>query len=131
MQILQGVSLLIIVVLGVMVFQLRSQISSNHDALQAMQAQNANAVSQFTPALDARLNLFGQRMDSLDSTLKADEDRMERGMDAKMKTAQEELFANLDTRMKSTEDRMVNRMNTELPPLLDKYVAAKLAEIKH
>ncbi|HKF46047.1 MAG TPA: FHA domain-containing protein [Terracidiphilus sp.] len=130
MQILQGVSLVVIVVLAVLLIRLESQVSANQDALHSLQAQNANAVSQFTPALDARLTLMGQRMDALDGTLKADEERMERGMDAKMKAAQDELFANLDSRMRSTEDHMVNRMNTELPPLLDKYVNAKMAQFK-
>jgi hypothetical protein len=130
MQILQGVSLVVIVILAILVNRLESQVSGNEDALHALQVQNANAVSQFTPALDARLTLMGQRMDALDGTLKADEERMERGMDAKMKAAQDELFANLDSRMRSTEDHMVNRMNTELPPLLDKYVNAKMAQFK-
>jgi pSer/pThr/pTyr-binding forkhead associated (FHA) protein len=131
MQILQGASLLVIVILAVMVVRLESQVSSNHDALQALQSQNANAVSQFTPTLDTRLNAFSQRMDSLDGTLRAGEERMERGMDAKMRAAEDQLFASLDVRMKATEDRMVNRMNTDLPPLLDKYINQKLAEIKH
>jgi hypothetical protein len=131
MQILQGASLLVIVILAVLVVRLQSQVSSNHEALQTLQSQNANAVSQFTPSLDARLNAFSQRMDSLDGTLRAGEERMERGMDAKMKAAEDQLFASLDVRMKSTEDRMVNRMNTDLPPLLDKYINQKLAEIKH
>jgi hypothetical protein len=58
------------------------------------------------------------------------EARMEHGMDVKMKAAQDQLFASLDQRMKATEDHMVNRMNTELPPLLDKYMTAKMAELK-
>jgi pSer/pThr/pTyr-binding forkhead associated (FHA) protein len=131
MQILQGVSLLVIVILAVMVMRLQSRASSDHDLLQTLQSQNANAVSQFTPALDSRLSAFSQRMDSLDGTLRAGEERMERGMDTRMKAAEDQLFASLDVRMKATEDRMVNRMNTDLPPLLDKYLNQKLQEIKH
>jgi pSer/pThr/pTyr-binding forkhead associated (FHA) protein len=130
MQILQVASLLVIVVLGVMVFRLQSEVSSNQSELTALRAQNANAVSALTPALDARLNAFGQRMDSIDATMRDGEARMEHGLDVKMKAAQDQLFANLDLRMKATEDHMVNRMNTDLPPLLDKYVTAKLTELK-
>jgi len=131
MQILVVASLLVVVILAVLVIRLQSQVSSDHDELMALRSQNANAVSQLTPALDARLNVFSQRMDSIDATMQAGEARMEHGMEVKMKAAQDQLFASLDTRMKSTEDHMVNRMNTELPPLLDKYVSAKMAEMKH
>lgn len=131
MQIMQGVSLLVIVILAVMVIRLQSQVSGNHNALTALRAQNANAVSAFTPTLDARLNAFGQRVDSIDATMREGEARMEHGMDVKMKAAQDQFFAALDQRMKSAEDHMVNRMNTELPPLLDKYVTAKMGELKH
>ncbi|MFZ0392222.1 MAG: FHA domain-containing protein [Terracidiphilus sp.] len=126
MQILQGASLLVIVILAGLVIRLQGQVSRNQNDLTALRAQNANAVSEFTPALDARLNALGQRVDSIDSTMRAGEARMEHGMDEKMKAAED----SLDARMKMTEDRMVNRMNTELPPLLDKYVTAKLGELK-
>ncbi|HWG19450.1 MAG TPA: FHA domain-containing protein [Terracidiphilus sp.] len=131
LQIMQGVSLLIMLVLAYTVFQLRSEVAKDHDELIALRTQEQNAVGQFTPALDARLNVFGQRMDSLDEKLKEGEDRMERGMDAKMKEAQVQLFNSLDAKMKDTEDRMVTRLNAELPHLLDKYIDAKLAKMKH
>jgi len=130
LQIMQGASLLVIVILAILVIRLQSQVSHNHNELTALRAQNANAVSAFTPTLDARLNAFGQRVDSIDATMREGEARMEHGMDVKMKAAQDQLFASLDQRMKATEDHMVNRMNTELPPLLDKYMTAKMAELK-
>jgi len=128
---LQGASILIILILVVLVFQLRSDISKNKDEIRAMRAQEQGVLGQLTPALDARLTVFGQRMDMLDQKMKAGEEQMERGMDAKMKSAEDQLFTSLDAKMKSTEEHMVNRMNTELPPLLDKYVNAKLMEMKH
>lgn len=131
LQVMQGVSLAIIVLLGIWVYQLQREVASSHDDVRALTAQNSNAVAQLTPSLDARLNAFGQRMDAMDTMFKASEQRMEKGMDDKMKAAETELFTNLDARMKMTEDRMVNRMNTDLPPLLDKYISAKLVEMKH
>jgi hypothetical protein len=131
LQRMQWASLAVIVVLGFLVLQLRSEVSTSHDDIRALRSQDQNAVAQLTPSLDARLNLFGQRMDAMDTMFKDSEQRMEKGMDEKMKVAQEQLFTSLDARMKVTEDHMVNRMNTELPPLLDKYVNAKLLEIKH
>jgi hypothetical protein len=127
LQIMQAASLAIIVLLGVWVFQLRQDVSTNHDELRALRAQDQNAVGQLTPSLDARLNVFGQRMDAMDAMLKGTEERMEKGMDAKVKEAEDQL----DARMKTTEDRMLNRMNTELPPMLDKYISGKMAEVKH
>lgn len=131
MLILQGASLVVILVLVIFIFQLRGDISKNRDEIRSMRAQEQGVLGQLTPALDSRLTVFGQRMDMLDVKMKAGEEQMERGMDEKMKSAEDQLFASLDTKMKSTEDRMVNRMNTELPPLLDKYVNSKLAEMKH
>lgn len=131
LQVMQTVSLAIIVLMGVWVFQLQREVSSSHDDVRAIRAQDQNAVAQLTPSLDARLNVFAQRMDAMDTMFKASELRMEKGMDEKMKAAETELFTNLDSRMKMTEDRMVNRMNTELPPMLDKYISAKLVEVKH
>ena len=127
LQIMQGVALAIIVLLGVWVFQLRGEVATNHDQLRALSAQDQNALGQLTPSLDARLNAFGQRMDGMDAMFKTSQERMEKGMDLKMKEAEDQL----DVRMKATEDRMIGRMNTELPPMLDKYINAKMAEVKH
>lgn len=127
LQIMQGIALAIIVLLGIWIFQLRAEVSTNHDQIRALSAQDQNALGQLTPSLDARLNAFGQRMDGMDAMFKTSQERMEKGMDAKMKEAEDQL----DVRMKATEDRMIGRMNTELPPMLDKYINAKMAEMKH
>ena len=125
---LQGASIVIILILAVLIFQMRSDLTKNREEIRAMRAQEQGVMGQLTPALDTRLTAFGQRMDMLDGKMKVGEEQMERGMDEKMKSAQDQLFVSLDAKMKSTEDRMVNRMNTELPPLLDKYIDKKLSE---
>lgn len=131
MQIAQVANLAIVVALLVWVFQLKGQLAENSDTVRALQAQAQGAIGQFTPALDARLGVFEKRMDGLDGKLRAAEDHMEAGLDTKMKAAQDQLFTSLDAKMKSTEDRLVTRMNSELPAMLDKYLNAKLAEVKH
>ena len=130
MMALQGASFGIILVLVILIFQLRSDLIKNREEIRAMRAQEQGVMGQLTPALDSRLTAFGQRMDTLDSKMKAGEEQMERGMDAKMKSAEDQLFVSLDAKMKSTEDHMVNRMNTDLPPMLDKYIDSKLAGMK-
>jgi hypothetical protein len=131
MQILQVVSLLFLVGLLGWNFQLSRQLSRNSDEIKAMHAQANDAVGQFTPALDNKLGNFEKRLDGLDAELRLTEARMENGMEAKMKTLQDQLFANMDKQMNATESRMVTRMNNELPPILEKYVNAKVSEIKH
>ena len=109
------VSLLIIVVLlGCNIWQ-SWELSQTRDEVQQLHAQAQNAVGQFTPALDARLRIFEQRMD---------------GMDAKIAEAQDRMVKTMDAQTKREEDRMVERMNTAIPAMLDKYIANKMAEIR-
>jgi hypothetical protein len=83
--------------------------------VQQLHAQAQNAVAQFTPALDARLGVFEQRMD---------------GMDAKIAEAQDRMVKTMDAQTKREEDRMVERMNTAIPAMLDKYIAGKVAQAR-
>jgi hypothetical protein len=109
-------NLAILAVLLLWILQLNNQLSQNRDELRALRTQAQTAMGQFTPALDARLNVFEQRMDGIDDKMKVAQDRMTSGMDSKMKQA---------------EDRMVARMNAEIPAMLEKYINHKLAELKH
>jgi hypothetical protein len=52
------------------------------------------------------------------------------GMDAKIAASQDRLVKTMDVQTKNYEDRMVARINAEGPALLNKYIAAKLAEMK-
>jgi hypothetical protein len=106
--------LMILVLLGCNIWQ-SWELYQTRDELQQLHAQAQNAVAQFTPALDARLSVFEQRMD---------------GMDAKIADAQDRMVKTMDAQTKHEEDRMVQRMNTAIPAMLDKYVADKMAELK-
>jgi hypothetical protein len=106
--------LIILVLLGCNIWQ-SWELSQTRDEVQQLHAQAQNAVGQFTPALDARLAVFEQRMD---------------GMDAKIADAQDRMVKTMDAQTKREEDRMVERMNTAIPAMLDKYIANKMAELK-
>jgi C4-dicarboxylate-specific signal transduction histidine kinase len=108
-------NLAILVVLLVWIFVQGRELAENRDELQKLRAQAENAVTQLTPALDARLGVFENRMD---------------GMDAKIADAQARLVKSMDAQTKHAEDRMVDRMNTAIPAMLDKYIAGKIAELK-
>jgi hypothetical protein len=105
---------ILLVLLGCNVWQ-SWELSQTRDEVQQLHAQAQNAVAQFTPALDARLGVFEQRMD---------------GMDAKIAEAQDRMVKTMDAQTKREEDRMVERMNTAIPAMLDKYIAGKMAEMK-
>jgi hypothetical protein len=94
----------------------QQELSQNRDELQQLRAQTNNAVSQFTPALDAKLSGFESRIDGMNAQISAAQDRMVKGMDAQTQRA---------------EDRMVDRMNTAIPAMLDQYIAKKFAVLKH
>lgn len=106
----------IAVLLLVWVIMQGRELAENRKEIQALSAQAQSAASQFTPALDLRLKAFEDRMDGMDAKIAVAQDRMVKGMDAQAKLA---------------EDRMVDRMNTEIPAMLDKFVAKKMAELKH
>ena len=106
--------LIILVLLGCNIWQ-SWELYQTRDELQQLHAQAQNAVAQFTPALDARLSIFEQRMD---------------GMDAKIADAQDRMVKTMDAQTKHEEDRLVDRMNTAIPTMLDKYIANKMEELK-
>ena len=106
--------LMILLLLGCNIWQ-SWELYQTRDELQQLHAQAQNAVGQFTPALDARLSVFEQRMD---------------GMDAKIAAAQDRMVKTMDAQTKHEEDRMVERMNAAIPAMLDKYIANKMAELK-
>jgi hypothetical protein len=106
--------LILLVLLGCNLWQ-SWELYQTRDEVQLLHAQAQNAVAQFTPALDARLSVFEQRMD---------------GMDAKIAEAQDRMVKTMDAQTKREEDRMVERMNTAIPAMLDKYIAGKMAQVK-
>jgi len=106
--------LIVLVLLGCNIWQ-SWELSQTRDEVQQLHAQAQNAVAQFTPALDARLSIFEQRMD---------------GMDAKIADAQDRMVKTMDAQTKHEEDRLVDRMNTAIPTMLDKYIANKMEELK-
>jgi hypothetical protein len=109
-------NLALLVLLCVWVFLQGQELAQTHKELQVMHAQTQSAVSQFEPALDARLKTFDDRMDGLDAKMLAAQDRIVKGMDAQAKAA---------------EDHMVQRMNVEIPAMLDKFVAKTVSGMKH
>jgi predicted component of type VI protein secretion system len=106
--------LILLVLLGCNIWQ-SWELYQTRDEVQQLRAQAANAVTQFTPALDQRLGVFEQRMD---------------GMDAKVAEAQDRMVKTMDAQTKREEDRMVERMNTAIPAMLDKYIAGKVAQAR-
>jgi pSer/pThr/pTyr-binding forkhead associated (FHA) protein len=109
-------NLAVLVALLAWIYIQGQELAQTHKDLQALRMQTQSAVGQFAPALDARLKTFDDRMDGMDMKIAVAQDRLVKGMDAQAKLA---------------EDRMVERMNTEIPAMLDKYVAKKMAEVKH
>jgi uncharacterized protein HemX len=95
---------------GVVVYQ-GQEIRKTRDTLNAMQRQAENAVGQFMPQLNSRLNRFDTRLDEFQSKM----DQMDGKMDANMKRA---------------EDRMVTRMDTEMPKIMDRYIQMKANELQ-
>jgi hypothetical protein len=83
------------VLLGVVVLQAR-QISDNREQLHRMQQQAQNAVGEFMPQLNQRLNEFETRMDGM------------------------------DTKFQGAEDHFIMRMNKEMPVMLDRYLATRV-----
>jgi hypothetical protein len=115
-QAILAANLVLVALLFVWIFMQGRELAQTHKDLQELRVQAQSAVGQLTPSLDARLGVFEKRMDAMDTQVAAAQDRMVKGM---------------DTQAKLAEDHMVNRMNTEIPAMLDKFVAKKLAEIKH
>jgi len=115
-QLILAANLALVALLLAWVFMQGQELAQTHKDLQALRVQAQSAVGQLTPSLDARLSVFEKRMDAMDAKVNAAQDRMVKGMDAQAKLA---------------EDRLVERMNVEIPAMLDKYVAKKMAEVKH
>jgi ribosomal 50S subunit-recycling heat shock protein len=110
------VNLALVALLCAWVYMQGQELAQTHKDLQALRVQAQSAMGALTPSLDARLSVFEKRMDAMDAKVATAQDRMVKGMDEQAKLA---------------EDRLVNRMNIEIPAMLDKYVAKKMAEIKH
>jgi hypothetical protein len=109
------VNLIILLILLGCNFWQSWELAQTRDDVQQLRAQAQNAVTQFTPALDARLKALDDRLD---------------GMDGKIADAQDRLVKTMDAQTKHEEDRLVQRMNVAIPAMLDKYIADKVAEIK-
>jgi predicted component of type VI protein secretion system len=95
------------IALGAVVIYQGQEIKKTRETLNAMQRQAENAVGQFMPQLNNRLNRFDSRLDDFQAKM----DKM-------------------DENMKRAEDRFVVRMNTEMPKIMDRYVQMKANEIQ-
>jgi hypothetical protein len=101
-----AVIILCLVLGGVVVYQ-GQEIRKTRETLNAMQRQAENAVGQFMPQLNGRLNRFDSRLDDFQGKM----DQM-------------------DGNMKRAEDRFVTRMDTEMPKIMDRYIQMKANEIQ-
>ncbi|MDP9267118.1 MAG: FHA domain-containing protein [Acidobacteriota bacterium] len=99
--------ILLCIALGAVVIIQGQEIRKTRETLNAMQRQAENAVGQFMPQLNNRLNRFDSRLDDFQGKM----DQM-------------------DANMKRAEDRFVVRMNTEMPKIMDRYVQMKANEIQ-
>ena len=84
--------ILLCIALGAVVIYQGQEIKKTRETLNSMQRQAENAVGQFMPQLNNRLNRFDTRLDEFQGKM----DKM-------------------DENMKHAEDRFVARMNTEMP----------------
>jgi pSer/pThr/pTyr-binding forkhead associated (FHA) protein len=96
------VTLLVCVGLTVMVVLQQQEIRRNRETLARMQEQAQNAVGQFMPQLDQRLNHFDGRLDLFN-----------RRMDG------------MDQNMAQAEDRFVKRLDNEMPKIMDRYIVSR------
>lgn len=94
------------VLAGVLIYQ-GQEIKRNRETLTAMQKQAENAVGQFMPQLNQRLNRFDKRLDDFQVQMDA-----------------------MDATMQKSEDRFVKRLNEEVPKIMDKYWQKKANEMK-
>ncbi|MGD0347674.1 MAG: FHA domain-containing protein [Terracidiphilus sp.] len=131
LQVLQVISLALVIILLLWNIQLQRQLAQTRDDVRMLHSQAQNAVSQFTPALDEKLSAFDQRMTGMDARMKAAQDRLEASLDAHIKIAEDQMYANIDAKMKDAEEHMMDRLSADLPNILDKYIAQRMAEIKH
>jgi len=99
--------ILLCIALGAVVIYQGQEIKKTRETLNSMQRQAENAVGQFMPQLNNRLNRFDTRLDEFQGKM----DKM-------------------DENMKHAEDRFVARMNTEMPKIMDRYVQMKANEIQ-
>jgi hypothetical protein len=131
LKVLQVISLAVVIILLFWNIQLQRQLVQTRDDVSTLRSQAQNAVSQFTPALDERLNTFDQHMTGMDVRMKGAQDRLEASLDAHIKAAEDQMYANIDAKMKDAEEHMMDRLSADLPNILDKYIAQRMAEIKH
>jgi hypothetical protein len=100
------VILLCIALGGVVVYQ-GQEIRKTRETLNAMQRQAENAVGQFMPSLNTRLNRFDSRLDEFQGKMDS-----------------------MDNNMKRAEDRFVQRMDVEMPRIMDRYLQMKANELQ-
>jgi hypothetical protein len=100
------VMILCVALIGVVIYQ-SQEIKKTQDTLNAMQRQATDAVGQFMPQLNTRLNRFDNRLDEFQTKM----DQM-------------------DANMKKAEDRFVARMDIEMPKIMDRYVQMKANELQ-
>jgi len=100
--------LVIVLVMGGIIWNQAQQINKNRDTLLEMRKQAENAMGQFTPTLDARLNKFETRVDAVQEQIN--------GVQGKLQAA---------------EDRFIQRIDRELPIMLDRYMDKKMKEINN
>jgi hypothetical protein len=100
------VTLLLCVGLTVMVVLQQQEIRKNRESLGQMQAQAQNAVGQFMPQLDQRLNHFDGRLDTFNH-------RMD----------------DMNLTMQQEQDLFVKRLNEEMPRIMDRYIASRASRM--
>jgi hypothetical protein len=100
------VTLLLCIGLTVMVVLQQQEIRRNRETLAQMQAQAQNAVGQFMPQLDQRLNHFDGRLDTFN-----------RRMD------------NMNETMQQEENQFVKRLDDEMPRIMDRYIASRASKM--
>ena len=101
---IRTISLLMLIVLVVMlgvIFYQSQQLDKNRQEIQQLRADAQNSLSNYTPALQKRLDHMQSQVDGM------------------------------DTKMQAAEDHMVKRMNDELPKMLDKYVDRKMQQMQN
>ena len=99
--------ILLCIALGAVIVYQGQEIKKTRETLNAMQRQAENAVGQFMPQLNNRLNRFDSRLDDFQAKM----DKM-------------------DANMKRAEDHFVVRMNEEMPKIMDRYVQMKANELQ-
>ena len=100
------VTLVVCIALAVMLVMQQQEIRRNRETLAQMQDQAQNAVGQFMPQLNQRLNRFDGRLDNFDKRMDT-----------------------MDHTMQQAEDHMVQRLDSEMPKIMDRYIASRASRL--